>query len=86
MFQLSKYIDTPKFFALSANEIAKLMIKNKVKGSIIIVTNIRCFRSRQQSFKVLTSTDSIFNNKRRSLNFKSLAAHYGKDKIRLFYR
>ena len=37
-------------FVLSANEIAKLMIKNKVKGKYNYSKfNLWCFRSRQQS-------------------------------------
>ena len=63
------------------------MIKNKVKGSIIIVNSI---------YGVLGQDNNLYKNtninpnpvysiiKGGLLNFvKSLAAHYGKDKIRL---
>ena len=87
-FSLSKNIEIHlNSFALSANEIAKLMIKNKVKGSIIIVNSI---------YGVLGQDNNLYKNtninpnpvysiiKGGLLNFvKSLAAHYGKDKIRV---
>ena len=83
----SSEVECPVSFALSANEVAKHMAKNKVKGSIIILNSIYGTLGQDNNLYKNTNIkpNPIYSLIKGGLaNFvKGLAAYYGKYEIRV---